>query len=450
MPSTVITRPRYHPLEPSPGTLRAMSRLDGPAHDAHFRLHEVGLPAGRGRILASAGVRGAPDLAPGLRELVAAVSGRVGRVLDLTASAGAGVYAAAPDAPVTVLEPSAAGVRAATLSFQDDPAVSVLAGLPWDAPRASHDVVLLAPPADRGTERVLAELRAAADALRSAGEAYAVLHKDLGAKRYERAARSSFGSVEVVARERGWRVSRLSQPVDRDEDAARLGTETVPWLEASALGRRWYACPGVFAGGRLDKGTATLLRALLGVAPGADEEALAGALRDAKARTGGEGVAREAHAVAPAPGAELRAASVLDLGCGAGHLAWAALELGARAVTALDDDLGAVRSTTRNLAPDSLRAGREARVLHSDLDAALEPDARFDVVLMNPPFHLGKATRVGLGRAFIETARLRLREGGWLALVANEALPYEAELERWARWETVADAGAFKVLRAWR
>lgn len=52
----------------------------------------------------------------------------------------------------------------------------------------------------------------------------------------------------------------------------------------------------------------------------------------------------------------------------------------------------------------------------------------YDAIIMNPPFHTGQATDVGLGHAFLRVAAASLKRGGKLLLVANRQLPYEAEL----------------------
>ncbi|MBO3758497.1 class I SAM-dependent methyltransferase [Ciceribacter sp. L1K22] len=54
--------------------------------------------------------------------------------------------------------------------------------------------------------------------------------------------------------------------------------------------------------------------------------------------------------------------------------------------------------------------------------------SKFDLIMMNPPFHQGRAAEPGLGQAFIRTAAASLRPGGSLMLVANRGLPYEAVL----------------------
>ncbi len=362
-----------------------------------------------GELLSSAAVRGFPEAAPGLTELLDALPPLEGKVADVTGSAGGGALAAAgaggSEGRVDVLEPSYAAARAAGERFGDEPRVTVRAGLPWDLTPAAYSAVLLLPPADRGSDRVRAELRAAARALAPGGVAYAAMHKDLGAKRYEREAEAWFEGVSVIRRSRGWRVARLEGPRAAPDEP--LGS-AVPWRRGEALGGAWWSLPGVFSARGVDAGTGVLLAALAG--PGAP--ALAG---------------RQA----------------LDLGCGSGVLARAALQAGASTVLALDDDLAAVASARRNL------AGAAATVLHSDLDAVLAPDAAVDAVLVNPPFHLGKQVRMALGEAFLDTARRRLRDGGVALIVANRALPYERELATWRRWETVREDAGFKVLRAW-
>lgn len=358
---------------------------------------------GHGRLLTSAAVRGFPGAAPGLTELLDALPGLAGRVADVTGSAGGGALASAAEARVHVLEPSYAGWRAARERFAQQPQVDVAAGLPWELGAGDHDAVLLLPPTDRGNDRVRAELAAAARALRSTGVAYAAMHKDQGGRRYERDAGAFFAEVSVVRRSRGWRVVRLAGPRQDGGDGA------TPWRRFEALGRSWWALPGVFAARGLDVGSGVLLEALaaLGEAP-------------------------------------LAGAAALDLGCGTGVLSHAARAAGASAVVALDDDLAAVASARRNLADDAVR------VLHSDLDAELASDERFDAVVVNPPFHVGKQVRWEVSRAFLAAARARLRDGGVAIVVANQALPYERELASWRSIEVLLEARGFKVLRAWR
>lgn len=74
-----------------------------------------------------------------------------------------------------------------------------------------------------------------------------------------------------------------------------------------------------------------------------------------------------------------------------------------------------------------------------------------DAVVMNPPFHTGRAATPDLGRAFIESAARALTPSGQLWMVANRHLPYEDTLsQRFAKVDEVAGDNRFKVLHAER
>ncbi|MBV1866734.1 MAG: methyltransferase, partial [Marinosulfonomonas sp.] len=73
----------------------------------------------------------------------------------------------------------------------------------------------------------------------------------------------------------------------------------------------------------------------------------------------------------------------------------------------------------------------------------------FDQIVMNPPFHTGRAADPDLGRAFITSAARLLAPRGTLWLVANRHLPYESALSTSFRdvSELTGDS-SFKVFRA--
>ncbi|MBW6456020.1 MAG: methyltransferase, partial [Trueperaceae bacterium] len=353
--------------------------------------------------------------------------GRV-RALDLTgAPAAMPLWAAAAgvDADWTVALSSAAALVAAREAPGVGPGAepgagaALMAALPWEVP-GPFDWIVWRPPADRGVRRVRAELAAVAAALAPGGMAVLAQHKDEGAQRCEREAATVFGEVATVERASGWRVSELRGP--------RLGAQVDPWVtfeppaDAGAGGPA-RALAGAFAAEKLDPGSAVLLRVL------------------AAHRAGGAGVA--------AGGAR-----VLDLGCGTGLLARAALAAGAREVVALDDDLAAVRSASAQLAGDP-----RAAVVHADLlrpvDPAQAPQLAaggFDEVWCNPPFHVGRQVVGALSRAFVAAAHEALRPGGVAWFVVNRALPYERELLGWGGHADVTPEGerSFTVWRASR
>lgn len=70
-------------------------------------------------------------------------------------------------------------------------------------------------------------------------------------------------------------------------------------------------------------------------------------------------------------------------------------------------------------------------------------------VVMNPPFHDGRAADPALGTAFIATAARLLTGAGRLWMVANRHLPYEAALDRhFARVTELGGDGRFKLIEA--
>jgi 16S rRNA (guanine1207-N2)-methyltransferase len=333
--------------------------------------------------------------------------------------------AAGVDAEWTVALSSAAALSAAREALGDVPGATaratVVAALPWEV-TGPFDWIVWRPPADRGVRRVRAELAAVAAALAPGGTAVLLQHKDEGAQRCEREAAAVFAEVETVARSSGWRVSELRGP--------RPGAPADPWaaFEPAAAdagaGGTVRAIAGAFAAEKLDPGTAVLLRAL---------------------------AARPSNAGAGEPAGSPR---VLDLGCGTGLLARAALAAGAREVVAVDDDLAAVRSAAAQIGGDP-----RAVVVHADLLRPADPThapllaaGGFDEVWCNPPFHVGRQVVGALSRAFVAAAHQALRPGGVAWFVVNRALPYERELETWGEHADVTPAGerTFTVWRAVR
>jgi 16S rRNA (guanine1207-N2)-methyltransferase len=125
-----------------------------------------------------------------------------------------------------------------------------------------------------------------------------------------------------------------------------------------------------------------------------------------------------------APGAR----SALDLGCGTAVLAVALAR--ARAgltVVATDQSAAAVASATATVVANGLE-GRVA-VLRDDAAAAV-PDSSVDLVVCNPPFHLGAAVVTAASDRLFAAAGRVLRPGGELWCVFNSVLPHRPALGR--------------------
>ncbi len=191
-----------------------------------------------------------------------------------------------------------------------------------------------------------------------------------------------FGRLDVSLARQKSRVliAREPLPADRDFPVREFNDELGLWVCAHGA---------VFAGAKLDLGTRLLI------------SVLDGALADA--------------------------ATAIDLGSGTGILA-AAL---ARArpgisVIATDQSAAAVASSRATMHANDL-ADRVSVVRDDGLKS--QPDASADLIMLNPPFHVGATVHTGLAdRMFRDAARV-LRPGGELWTVYNSHLAYRPTLE---------------------
>ena len=134
-----------------------------------------------------------------------------------------------------------------------------------------------------------------------------------------------------------------------------------------------------------------------------------------------------------------------DLGAGWGFLAQAVLKKNPslKGMHLYEADARALNCARQNLA--ALATPLEFH--WHDVTAGL--GAKYENVVMNPPFHSGQATDLSLGFAFVRVAAEALRTGGRLFMVANRQLPYEPELERLGLiWRKVAEDSVYKVIFA--
>jgi len=137
---------------------------------------------------------------------------------------------------------------------------------------------------------------------------------------------------------------------------------------------------------------------------------------------------------------------VVDLGAGWGYLAGEVLKGDAKIETL---DLVEADHTALACAQANVTDSR-ARFHWSDA-LAWEALGPVDAVVMNPPFHTGRASDPALGRGFIATAARILAPAGVLWMVANRHLPYEAAMrEQFGDVQDIAGDTRFKVLRAAR
>lgn len=93
----------------------------------------------------------------------------------------------------------------------------------------------------------------------------------------------------------------------------------------------------------------------------------------------------------------------------------------------------------------------ERAEFHWEDAVSWQPPHRLDAVVMNPPFHTGRAAEPQIGQAFVAAAARILSPQGKLWMVANRHLPYEAELKtRFAHVEEIGGDARFKLFHAAR
>lgn len=233
---------------------------------------------------------------------------------------------------------------------------------------------------------------------------------DLGIGSFAKRVGDELGIVgEVVANRAHGRIVRWRRG-EGAVPAAPVGTE-VPLLPESQQGEpgagvMLQVVPGVFSADGVDDGTATLLGCL--------------------------------HLMPPPT-------RVLDLGCGAGHLAIAALIRWPRCHAVLaDGDHRAVTCARANL----VRLGLAERAEVHWWDAREPVPARgVDLALMNPPFHAGQAVDLAAPKAMFRALGEALARGGRALVVANRTLPYEKDLAAHGSVRAVRQDSGFKVLQ---
>ena len=121
---------------------------------------------------------------------------------------------------------------------------------------------------------------------------------------------------------------------------------------------------------------------------------------------------------------------------------------GVTSIDLFEADHASLEAARRNMA--TLAHGMSATFHWSDLTAE-KVERGFDVIVMNPPFHQGRAADPGIGHAMIRAASNALKSGGQVFMVANRGLPYEAALKAgFGQVTELADEGGFRVWRARR
>lgn len=135
---------------------------------------------------------------------------------------------------------------------------------------------------------------------------------------------------------------------------------------------------------------------------------------------------------------------VADLGAGWGYIAAHILDEHAAIETLdlIEADHAAIEAARQNI------TDARARFFWADA-TGFKPEALYDAVLCNPPFHTGRAGDPALGQAFISAASRLLKPSGQFVMVANRHLPYEEALKtHFSTGRMLAEMHGYKLYQA--
>lgn len=271
------------------------------------------------------------------------------------------------------------------------------AGTP-EPPAGHYETVFLRLPKSRPEQEMAAHQ--CLGALAQNGRLIVYGGNDEGIRSFQKAL-SVLGPVTVRATRGHGRVVELK----RGDVTAVLKPYIADWRHVhadDADGVAWVSYPGLFAGGAPDAGTALLLRELTAMPAGQ---------------------------------------AVLDYGCGPGAIgAHIHGVQPATQITLLDNDSVALLAAAENVAGAELVSGDR-------LSAAGR--RRFDLIVSNPPVHVGFKEDTAVLLRLIAEAPAHLTASGQLLLVVQRRIALDRSLAAaFGSVETLADDGRYRVWRA--
>ena len=196
----------------------------------------------------------------------------------------------------------------------------------------------------------------------------------------------------------------------RPDDAAPLLDALRPANKPMLVDGRFRTAPGMFSHDRIDAGSRLLAECLPETAKGA----------------------------------------AADFGAGWGYLSAMLAERtkGLKAIDLYEADYESLEAAKTNLA--RLTNAPEFGFFWLDL-VGEKVERKYDLIVMNPPFHQGRAAEPSIGQAMIKAASSGLKPGGRLLMVANRGLPYEQALKAgFKEVQELRNEGGFRVIAARR
>ncbi len=282
------------------------------------------------------------------------------------------------------------GAEGASIAFEPSP----------QPDETVRNIILRLP---REKERLVLLLHAAATRM-PAARLWLVGEKRAGIRSAPRLLEQFFQVVEKLDSARHCSLFEARGP--QDVVPFDLDDYAVNWsIQHAGKELKLVTLPGVFAHGRLDKGSRDLLGVLENIRPGG---------------------------------------KILDFGCGGGVIGLSVLMAGTDAeLTLLDASSLAIEASRRTLAANGL----EACLLPSD--GLSEVTGRFDWIISNPPFHRGVANDLDIAADFFRRSGTFLAEKGRILVVFNRHLPYSGWLRKYfKRVDCFASGREFTIIQA--
>lgn len=135
-----------------------------------------------------------------------------------------------------------------------------------------------------------------------------------------------------------------------------------------------------------------------------------------------------------------------DFGAGWGYLSVMLAEKspGLKGIDLFEADYHSLEAAKANVAANAPSV--PTRFFWQDLSTEETRD-KYDLIVMNPPFHESQAAEPALGMAMIRASAKALKIGGKVMIVANRGLPYETTMaETFKEWGETCRNARFKVL----